>query len=79
MVDPLNAWWAQQLVLCGWAFEPEPNKIEAEVARARLQALGVADRGELGWRLMEAGSIRTDPARLLAALELLALAGRCSG
>lgn len=75
MVDPLNAWWAQQLVLCGWAFEPEPNKIEAEVARARLQALGVADRGELGWRLMEAGSIRTDPARLLAALELLALAG----
>ncbi|MBA2780138.1 DUF1266 domain-containing protein [Billgrantia kenyensis] len=75
MVDPLNAWWAQQLVLCDWAFEPEPNKIEAGAAQARLQALGVTDRGELGWRLIEAFGIGTsDPARLLAALELLALA-----
>ncbi|MFQ3786804.1 DUF1266 domain-containing protein [Halomonas sp. A29] len=76
MVDPLYAWWAQQLVLCDWAFEPEPNAIEAKAAVARLQALGVADRGELGWRLVEAfGTGTADPARLLATLELLALAG----
>ncbi|MCE8001309.1 DUF1266 domain-containing protein [Billgrantia ethanolica] len=76
MVDPLFAWWAQQLVLCDWAFEPEPNMIDAKAASARLQALGVADRGELGWRLIEAfGTDTADPARLLAALELLALAG----
>jgi hypothetical protein len=76
LVDPLYAWWAQQLVLCDWAFEPEPNTIEADAAQARLRALGVADRGELGWRLVEAfGTGTTDPARLLAALELVALAG----
>ncbi|MGQ4877586.1 DUF1266 domain-containing protein [Billgrantia sp. LNSP4103-1] len=76
MVDPLYAWWAQQLVLCGWVFEPEPIAIEPEVARARLQALEVNDRGELGWRLVEAfGTDTAEPARLLAALELLALAG----
>lgn len=76
MVDPLYAWWAQQLVLCDWAFEPEPDSIDAEAAKVRLQALGVADRGELGWRLFEGLSAGSDdPARLLAALELLALAG----
>ncbi|MCE8015856.1 DUF1266 domain-containing protein [Halomonas sp. MCCC 1A17488] len=76
MVDPLYAWWAQQLVLCDWAFEPEPDTIEVQAASARLQALGVNDRGELGWRLVEAfGTGTADPARLLAALELLALAG----
>ncbi|QTP58543.1 DUF1266 domain-containing protein [Billgrantia antri] len=76
MVDPLYAWWAQQLVLCDWDFQPEPNTIEAKAAGDRLQALGVNDRGELGWRLVEAlGTGSADPARLLAALELLALAG----
>lgn len=76
MVDPLSAWWAQQLVLCDWAFEPEPDMIEAHVASARLHALGVTDRGELGWRLIEAfGTETADPARLLSSLELIALAG----
>ncbi|WP_136247748.1 DUF1266 domain-containing protein [Halomonas borealis] len=76
MVDPLNAWWAQQLVLCDWAFAPDPLTLEAEVAVARLEGLGVVDRGELGWRLLEAfGAGEADPARLLAALELTALAG----
>src|SRR5699024_11556394 len=54
---------------------PYTTLFRSEAAKARLQALGVADRGELGWRLMEAGSSTADPARLLAALELLALAG----
>ncbi|MBB3140282.1 DUF1266 domain-containing protein [Halomonas organivorans] len=77
MVDPLNAWWAQQLVLCDWAFAPDPLTLEAEVATARLESLGVVDRGELGWRLLEAlgAGGGTDPARLLAALELAALGG----
>lgn len=78
MVDPLNAWWAQQLVLCDWAFEPDPLSVEPEAAQARLAGLGVADRGELGWRLVESlgfGGAAADPARLLASLELVALAG----
>ncbi|MCG6657390.1 DUF1266 domain-containing protein [Halomonas campisalis] len=76
MIDPLKAWWAQQLVLCDWAFEPEPLAVEADAAANRLAALGVADRGELGWRLVEAfGTGSADPAGLLAALELVALAG----
>ncbi|WP_444678146.1 DUF1266 domain-containing protein [Halomonas sp. E19] len=73
---PLYAWWAQQLVLCEWAFEPEPIMIETDAATARLAELGVMESGELGWRLIEA--LRTgspDPARLLAGLELVALAG----
>ncbi|ATJ83459.1 DUF1266 domain-containing protein [Halomonas beimenensis] len=77
MVDPLNAWWAQQLVLCEWAFAPDPLTLERDEAVARLQGLGVVDRGELGWRLLEslgAGG-ESDPARLLAALELAALGG----
>ncbi|GGY05271.1 hypothetical protein GCM10007160_36030 [Litchfieldella qijiaojingensis] len=75
MVDPLNAWWAQQLVLCDWTFEPDPTAVEAELAVTRLVELGVIDRGELGWRLIEAlmpGA--SDPLRQLSALELLALA-----
>jgi hypothetical protein len=76
LVDPLYAWWAQQLVLCDWAFEPEPVKVEADVAVSRLKELGVTERGELGWCLVEAFGIDSpDPARLLAALELIALAG----
>ncbi|QJQ95752.1 MULTISPECIES: YbeU/YbeR family protein [Halomonadaceae] len=75
MVDPLNAWWAQQLVLCGWAFEPDPTAVEVDLAASRLQQLGVADRSELGWRLMEAFAPEGhDPARQLASLELIALA-----
>lgn len=78
MVDPLNAWWAQQLVLCDWAFAPDPLTVDPEAAASRLAALGVADRGELGWRLVEslgAGGAAADPARLLEALEVVALAG----
>ncbi|MFC3282419.1 DUF1266 domain-containing protein [Litchfieldella rifensis] len=75
MVDPLNAWWAQQLVLCDWAFEPDPTAVEAELAAARLLELGVIDRGELGWRLVEAlPSGPGEPLRQLSALEFLALA-----
>ncbi|MGM0783288.1 MAG: DUF1266 domain-containing protein [Pseudomonadota bacterium] len=76
MVDPLNAWWAQQLVLCDWAFAPDPLDVESPTAVARLTALGINDRGELGWRLLETfDGAHADPARLLAALELTALAG----
>lgn len=75
MVDPLNAWWAQQLVLCDWAFSPDPTQIDAQLALTRLGELGVADRGELGWRLIEAlPPGQEDPLHQLAALELLALA-----
>ncbi|ERS89019.1 DUF1266 domain-containing protein [Halomonas sp. PBN3] len=78
MIDPLNAWWAQQLVLCDWAFDPDPLGVDPQQARDRLVALAVPDRGELGWRLLEAlgeGGAGADPARLLGALELTALAG----
>ncbi|GHE20054.1 DUF1266 domain-containing protein [Halomonas urumqiensis] len=78
MVDPLNAWWAQQLVLCGWAFTPDPLSVAPASAVTRLAALGVADRGELGWHLVESlgvGGTTSDPSRLLATLELVALAG----
>ncbi|SFT53980.1 DUF1266 domain-containing protein [Halomonas saccharevitans] len=77
MVDPLNAWWAQQLVLCDWAFAPDPLTVDAETAVARLSALGVVDRGELGWCLLESLGTggQVAPARLLAGLELIALAG----
>ncbi|MFG6158010.1 DUF1266 domain-containing protein [Halomonas sp. 1390] len=77
MVDPLNAWWAQQLVLCDWAFAPDPLTVDAETAVARLSALGVVDRGELGWCLLETLGTggHLDPARLLAGLEIIALAG----
>ncbi|HET8791857.1 MAG TPA: DUF1266 domain-containing protein [Modicisalibacter sp.] len=75
MVDPLYAWWAQQLVLCGWVFEPDPTAMEPVQAGERLARLGMTDRGELGWRLLETfPSEAPDPKRQLAALELLALA-----
>lgn len=74
MVDPLNAWWSQQLVLCGWAFEPDPVAVEPAQALARLTEFGITERGELGWRLLEAfPSGRPEPQRQLAAIELLAL------
>lgn len=76
MVDPLNAWWAQQLVLCDWAFAPEPLALDAEPASTRLAALGVADRGELAWRLLEClGTGEPAPLGWLNGLELAALGG----
>jgi hypothetical protein len=75
LVDTLNAWWAQQLVLCDWTFAPDPLGLSAEVAESRLSALGVLDRGELGWRLLEATHAGADAARLLDGLELVALGG----
>ncbi|GHB05106.1 DUF1266 domain-containing protein [Modicisalibacter luteus] len=75
MADPLKAWWAQQLVLCGWAFEPDPTDMEPTIAVARLAQLGVVERGELGWRLLEAFPPGVpNPQFQLAALELIALA-----
>lgn len=75
MVDPLNAWWAQQLVLCDWAFTPDPTNVDVQLALTRLGELGVADRGELGWRLIESlPPGPEEPLHQLAALELLALA-----
>ncbi|MEQ6916702.1 DUF1266 domain-containing protein [Halomonas aquatica] len=77
MVDPFNAWWAQQLVLCDWAFAPDPLTVDADAAVERLAALGIVDRGELGWCLMETLGTggHLDPARLLTGLELVALGG----
>ncbi|MGQ7248188.1 DUF1266 domain-containing protein [Halomonas sp. V046] len=76
MVDPVNAWWAQQLVLCDWAFMPDPLMLPEEAARERLSALEVVDRGELGWRLLEhRADSDASAAQLLAGLELVALAG----
>nr|WP_300310829.1 DUF1266 domain-containing protein [Halomonas sp.] len=76
MVDPLNAWWAQQLVMCNWAFMPDPMMLPEEAARERLAALEIADRGELGWRLLELrGAVEVPASWLLASLELAALAG----
>lgn len=75
MADPLNAWWAQQLVLCGWAFEPDPTAVDPALAVERLAQASVVERGELGWRLLEAFPPGTqDPQRQLASLELVALA-----
>lgn len=78
MADTLNAWWAQQLVLCDWAFSPDPLSVDAKGAEVRLAALGVMDRGELAWCLVQSlglGKHQNDPGRLLAGLELAALAG----
>lgn len=75
MVDPLSAWWAQQLVLCGWAFEPDPTVVDARLAGERLGYLGVESPNALGARLLEAfPPARPNPLRQLDALELLALA-----
>ncbi|WP_027967133.1 YbeU/YbeR family protein [Halomonas halocynthiae] len=76
MVNPLNAWWAQQLVLCDWAFSPEPLALDAELASARLVMLDVADRSELAWRLLECfGTGEPTPLGWLNGLELVALGG----
>jgi hypothetical protein len=75
LVDPLSAWWAQQLVLCDWAFSPDPTAVEPDLAVQRLAEMEVTDRGELGWRLIESfspGSV--NPLGHLESLELLALA-----
>jgi len=75
LVDPLYAWWAQQLVLCGWTFDPDPTSLEPALATERLVQLGVPERGELAWRLLEAfPGGRANPQTQLEALELLALA-----
>lgn len=76
MVDVVDAWWAQQLVLCGWDFMPDPLMLPEAEAGERLSALQVADRGELAWRFVElrAGA-EVAASSLLAGLELSALAG----
>ena len=76
MVEPLSAWWGQQLVLCGWGFSAAPETVWTPAqACARLKAQEVPDAGELGWRLLEAFPNDTpDPLHQLEALELLALA-----
>ncbi|MCA0972919.1 DUF1266 domain-containing protein [Halomonas denitrificans] len=76
MVDPLNAWWAQQLVLCDWAFMPDPLTLPEEAALERLAAIEVVDRGELAWRLLELDAAgHASASQLLASLELIALGG----
>lgn len=75
MVDPLNAWWAQQLVLCGWPFDPDPTAMESQLAESHLMQMGMRDRGELGWLLLQACSLeQASPNVQLAALEGVALA-----
>ncbi|MGC3874005.1 DUF1266 domain-containing protein [Halomonas sp. GXIMD04776] len=75
MVDPLNAWWSQQLVLCGWAYAPDPIAVEPAQAVTRLAEFDIVERGELGWRLLEAFPAGVpDPQSQLAAMEYLALA-----
>ncbi|WP_417330075.1 DUF1266 domain-containing protein [Halomonas cupida] len=76
MVDVVDAWWAQQLVLCDWAFMPDPLMLPEEAAGERLSALEVTDRGELAWRLVELrAGVEVSASSLLAGLELSALAG----
>ncbi|WP_346797386.1 YbeU/YbeR family protein [Halomonas sp. Bachu 37] len=75
MVDPLNAWWAQQLVLCDWDFTPDPLQVEPAAARLRLTQLGIDSRGELGRHLLYSLSTADEAQALLSMLELTALAG----
>ena len=76
MADALNAWWAQQLVLCDWAFTPHPLTVDAGAAEQRLLQLGIAHRGELADQLFFALDAPVGEAdRLLGALEWAALAG----
>ncbi|MCS2609073.1 YbeU/YbeR family protein [Halomonas dongshanensis] len=76
MVDAFHAWWAQQLVLCDWAFTPNPLSVEAGAAEQRLLSLGITGRGELGEHLLFGlGAGSEDADHLLAALESAALAG----
>ncbi len=76
MADALNAWWAQQLVLCDWAFTPHPLAVDAVAAEQRLLQLGITDRGTLADQLffaLDAPAGHAD--RLLSALEWAALGG----
>lgn len=76
MIDALNAWWAQQLVLCDWAFTPHPLAVDAGAAEQRLLQLGITDRGELAEQLFHGlGAPAGHADRLLCALEWAALAG----
>lgn len=76
MVDALNAWWAQQLVLCDWAFTPHPLSVDTQAAEQRLLQLGITSRNELAEQLFHALGASTGQAdRLLGALEWSALAG----
>ncbi|MGO3698475.1 MULTISPECIES: DUF1266 domain-containing protein [Halomonas] len=76
MVDALNAWWAQQLVLCDWAFTPHPLSVDTQAAEQRLLQLGITSRNELAEQLFHALGASTGEAdRLLGALEWSALAG----
>ncbi len=76
MFDALNAWWAQQLVLCDWAFTPHPLAVDAVAAEQRLLELGITDRGALADQLFFAlGAPSGSADQLLGALEWAALAG----
>ncbi|AVI62755.1 DUF1266 domain-containing protein [Halomonas sp. GFAJ-1] len=76
MVDALNAWWAQQLVLCDWAFTPHPLAVDAVAAEQRLLQLGIAHRGDLADQLFHGlGAPPGEADRLLGTLEWAALAG----
>ena len=76
MIDALNAWWAQQLVLCDWAFTPHPLAVDAGAAEQRLLQLGITNRGELAEQLFHGlGAPAGSADRLLGALEWAALAG----
>ncbi len=70
MFDALNAWWAQQLVLCDWAFTPHPLAVDAVAAEQRLLELGITDRGALADQLFFAlGAPSGSADQLLGALE----------
>jgi len=76
LFDALNAWWAQQLVLCDWAFTPHPLAVDAVAAEQRLLELGITDRGALADQLFFAlGAPSGSADQLLGALEWAALAG----
>lgn len=76
MVDALRAWWAQQLVLCDWAFTPHPLALDAGAAEQQLLQQGITHRGELAEQLLEAAGAPSEQAdQLLGALEWAALAG----
>ena len=80
MTDALNAWWAQQLLLCDWAVTSHPLAVDAGAAEQRLLQLGITGRGELAEQLFHglgAPAGRAD--RLLGGLEWAALAGAAPG
>ncbi|MCP1315868.1 YbeU/YbeR family protein [Halomonas sp. 707D7] len=76
MADALTAWWAQQLLLCDWPFTPHPLAMEGAKAEQRLQALGIAHRGELTEAYVQGlGAPQGQAQHLLGALEWSALGG----